>query len=171
MKQSIRYIDEHEIREKKILLRVDFNVSFNMQHKIANDERIRQTIPTIEHLLKNNNMLILLSHLGRPQGRDENFSLKTVARDLQSYLPHTRVVLVPDLAQLQKLLSGNIDNKHLFLLENIRFFTGEDENDQVFSKQLQKHLKNAQRRDWQNQQTKRGMMSCIYNGKPSSRKN
>lgn len=136
MKQSIRYIDEHEIREKKILLRVDFNVSFNTKHKIANDERIRQTIPTIEYLLKHNNTLILLSHLGRPSGREEKYSLKAVAHDLQTYLPHTRVVLVPDLDQLKKLVSGKPDSKHLFLLENIRFFTGEDENDPSFSQQL-----------------------------------
>lgn len=132
----IRFIDEHPFSEKKVLLRVDFNVSLNARHKIANDERIRQTIPTIEHLLNNSNTLILLSHLGRPKGTDPEFSLKPVAKDLQAYLPKTQVILVNSLPQLKKLTAGKPTNKHLFLLENIRFFPGEDANDVVFSKDL-----------------------------------
>lgn len=132
----IKYIDDHEITNKKVLLRVDFNVSFNTKHTIANDERIRQTIPTIEYLLKEKNTLILLSHLGRPEGIDATYSLKPIAKDLQTYLPDTRVVLVPTIEQLKKLLSGKTDSKHLYLLENIRFFKGEDENEKEFAKEL-----------------------------------
>jgi 3-phosphoglycerate kinase len=132
----IRFIDERPFSQKKVLLRVDFNVSFNTRHNIANDERIRQTIPTIEALLHGTNTLILLSHLGRPKGTDPAFSLKPVAKDLQTYLPKTQVMLVSSLSQLKKLTAGKPSNKHLFLLENIRFFPGEDTNDETLAKDL-----------------------------------
>jgi phosphoglycerate kinase len=132
----IKYIDEHPLHNKRVLLRVDFNVSFNAKHKIANDERIRQTIPTIELLLKQHNTVIMLSHLGRPKGVDPALSLKPIAKDLQTYLPETRVVLVSSLDQLKKLDLHQPSSKHLFLLENIRFFDGEDENDPTLSREL-----------------------------------
>lgn len=132
----IKYIDEHKIKDKRVLLRVDFNVSLNTKHKIANDERIRSTVSTIEYLLKEKNTLILLSHLGRPKGRDESLSLRPVARDLQTYLPHHSVMLVPTIEQLKSLLAGKNTSKQVFLLENIRFFPGEDADDEAFAKEL-----------------------------------
>jgi phosphoglycerate kinase len=131
----IHSIDQYEIKDKKVLLRVDFNVSLNEKHKIANDERIRQTIPTIEYLLKKNNTLIILSHLGRPQGRDEALSLEPIAKDLATYLPHNKILLLPDIASLKVELEKKVEHT-VYILENIRFFPGEDENDEGFAKEL-----------------------------------
>ena len=137
MTDTIQYIDGVAISNKRVLLRVDFNVSLNPDFTIANDARIAQSLPTIEYLLKNGNRLILVSHLGRPKGIDAALSLKPVADKLQQYLPRQKILLVKD------FLNGN--NKNIFddqtssqvlLLENSRFYPGEKSNDPEFSKSL-----------------------------------
>ncbi len=131
----MKYIDELDIQNKRVLLRVDFNVSLNPDHSIANDERIRQTIPTITYLSKNNNQLIIVSHLGRPEKRDPEFSLRKVAADLASLLPRNSVVLVDDFLT-QKDIFLTQQASQILLLENIRFYPGEEENDPDFSHEL-----------------------------------
>jgi phosphoglycerate kinase len=83
---KINYIDDVEIKNKRVLLRVDFNVSLNPNSTIADDARIQQALPTIEYLLKNHNRLIIVSHLDRPKFRDPKLSLKPVVKRLQEYL-------------------------------------------------------------------------------------
>src|SRR5579862_5655436 len=83
----IKFVDEVTLSHKTILLRVDFNVSLNPNHSIADDARIKQSLPTIELLLKNNNKLILIAHLGEPEKRNPGDSLKPIAQSLASYLP------------------------------------------------------------------------------------
>src|ERR1700722_16765605 len=92
----MKFVDEVTITNKTILLRVDFNISLNPNHSIADDARIKQSLPTIEHLLKEHNKLILLAHLGEPEKRNSNDSLKPVEKRLQEYLPHNKIVLVND---------------------------------------------------------------------------
>lgn len=135
---NIRYIDHEHIENKRVLLRVDFDVSLNADATIANDLRIAQNIPTIEKLLQNNNRLICVAKLGRPKVgvRDPLLSMNIVADRLREYVPHAKVTVVGDFQS---------DNKHVFeaqqpneilLLENIRFYQGEKENDAEFAKQL-----------------------------------
>src|SRR5579872_5639901 len=90
----MKYIDEADITHKTVLLRVDFNVSLNPNHSIADDARIKQSLPTIEYLLKHNNKLILIAHLGEPEKRNPNDSLKPVAKRLAEYLPHNKIIMV-----------------------------------------------------------------------------
>src|ERR1700691_327584 len=131
----MKFIDEVTITNKKILLRVDFNVSLNPNHSIADDARIKQSLPTIEYLLKENNKLILIAHLGEPEKRDPSFSLTPVAKQLQEYLPNNKVVLVDDFTTASEQLS-NQSAGEIMLLENIRFYPGEQTNDPAFAKQL-----------------------------------
>ncbi len=128
--KKITYIDEVNIKNKKILLRVDFNVSLNPDHSIANDERIHQSLPTINHLLKNNNQLILISHLGRPKGIDKNFSLKIVVDKLKEYLKKFKIELVENLDDVKQ------KNSQIIVLENIRFFPEEKNYSTLFAKKL-----------------------------------
>ena len=128
--KAIQYIDEVEIKNKRVLLRVDFNVSLNPNATIADDARIRQSLPTINRLLENNNTLILISHLGRPKGIDKKYTLKPVAKRLQEYLGQ-KVTLVdhfetPDF----------IKEKGVYMLENIRFFPKEKDFSTLFAKKL-----------------------------------
>jgi len=132
----MKYIDQVDIRDKKVLLRVDYNVSLDKKHHIANDERIRQSLPTINYLLKRNNTLILISHLGRPHGADHALSLKPIAEDLQKLLPAHKVIFVADLDNLQIEITRTGNLNRIFLLENIRFFKGEDANSMDLAKKL-----------------------------------
>lgn len=136
--KMIKYIDEVEITNKKVLVRVDYNVSFKKDGSINDDTRIQNSLSTLEHLLKQGNTLILMSHLGKPKGRDVHFSLAPVAKRLQEYMPQYEVVLVDDFISNppQMAAPDSSDRKQLFLLENTRFYDGEKKNDPSFSKQL-----------------------------------
>ncbi|MBI4080872.1 MAG: phosphoglycerate kinase [Candidatus Levybacteria bacterium] len=129
------FVDEVSIREKRILLRVDFNVSLTPNRAIADDMRIRQSLPTIQHLLRNGNRLILISHLDRPEGFDPKLSLQPVRDRLQQYLPQYPIHLVADFTKDKNLLTTQ-KPEDIVLLENIRFYAGEVQNDPNFAKQL-----------------------------------
>jgi phosphoglycerate kinase len=128
--KKITYIDEVLIKNKTILLRVDFNVSLNPDHSIANDARIIQALPTINYLLKNNKRLILISHLGRPKGFDENLSLKVVVERLKEYLKDVSISLAKNLAEAKE------KKDQIIVLENIRFFPEEKNYSTLFAKKL-----------------------------------
>lgn len=133
----MKYIDQVELAHKKILVRVDFNVSLNPNHAIADDARIKQSIPTLEYLLKHQNKLILMAHLGEPEKRNAADSLARVAKRLQQYLPHYKVVLVDDfMNDAHRIVEQKQDE--VILLENIRFYPGEQANDKTFAEELAK---------------------------------
>ncbi len=128
---KVTYIDEVDIKNKAVLLRVDFNVSLNKSFAISDDVRIRQVIPTINHLLKNGNRLIVVSHLGRPKGViDPKYSLSKVVTRLKEYFPKEEIVLckTPDDVKRSK--------KKFIVLENIRFFPKEKDYSTLFAKEL-----------------------------------
>lgn len=127
---NIKLLSQNKIENKRVLLRVDFNVPLTENLEIADDVRIVKSIPTIQLLLKNNNKVILVSHLGRPKGRDTKLSLKPIADYLTKVFPQNTVPLVKDF-QIPTQQSSDI-----ILLENIRFYEGEDKNDEAFAKEL-----------------------------------
>ena len=94
-KQTLRDFD---LKGKKVLLRVDFNVPLNSNLQITNDKRIRETIPTINYLIEQCAKIIIVSHLGRPEGTVKpEFSLKPVAERLRELLKRP-VILTNDVA-------------------------------------------------------------------------
>lgn len=135
MKKNIK--DVKDLKNKKVFVTCDFNISLN-NGKIANDTRIREAIPTIKYLLSQNCKIILASHLGRPNGHDLKYTLSPVAERIESIL-HKKVELVDKfwendaLEKIDKIPSGDI-----ILLENIRFFKGEKQNDNKFARNLSK---------------------------------
>ena len=113
--KRIKYIDEFKIENKRVLLRVDFNVSLSQDSlSIANDARIEQALPTIKYLLKSRNTLILISHLGRPKNHDPKFSLKIVVKNLQKKLPNYKVILIDDFTDLRSQEKINNAKKMTF---------------------------------------------------------
>lgn len=132
---SIVYIDQVEIRNKRVLMRVDFNVSLTKHRTIEDDVRIQQAIPTLRHLLEHNNKLIIVSHLGRPKERDPKYSLDVVAKKLHAYLPHYTITVVPDFLTDRSAIENQGEHE-IILLENIRFYPEEKKNDEEFTKQL-----------------------------------
>jgi phosphoglycerate kinase len=136
-KKTIKDLDDAQVRGKRALVRVDFNVPLDDQGRITDDTRIRASLPTIELLLDRQCRPVILSHLGRPKGKPEaKYSLQPVARRLQE-LTGCNVVFVEstDSDEAYKA-SHNLKNGDLLLLENTRFLGGEEKNDQRLSRSL-----------------------------------
>lgn len=125
------------VTNKRVLVRVDFNVSLALDNTIANDKRIRESLPTIEYLASHGATVVLLSHLGRPKGEpNASFSLSGVSRRLSALLGKPVLFmedyLSPDApAEIAAMPAGSI-----VLCENIRFHAGEEQNDTEFARKL-----------------------------------
>jgi phosphoglycerate kinase len=136
MMRSILEFDDLNYHGKKVLMRVDFNVSIE-NGVIGEDYRIRMAIPTIEYLTKRGAKLILMSHLGRPTGLDKKYSLQPVARWLSEILPLNNVNFANDcVGNIAQKEIENMDKGDVLLLENLRFHEAEELNDSEFSYQL-----------------------------------
>jgi phosphoglycerate kinase len=135
-KGKITYIDEAAITGKRVFLRVDFDVSLNANYTISDDIRIKHKLPTIKLLLKNNNRIICCSKLGRPKKRTPELSMQVVVDRLQSYLPDVKVRLIEDFLAEPKKTFTNQTAKEILVLENIRFYPEEKNNDPQFAKYL-----------------------------------
>jgi phosphoglycerate kinase len=126
---------------KKVLMRVDFNVPLDKEGKIEDDSRITASLPSIRHVLDQGGALILMSHLGRPKGKkDPAFSLAPCAKRLSDLLDQP-VIMAPDCIgpEVQKLAS-ELKPGQVMLLENLRFYP-EEENPEInpaFAEQLAK---------------------------------
>ncbi len=133
---SIKFIDDYKIKNKQILLKVDFNVALNTDFSIFDDSKIKQTLPTINYLLQNNNRLIILSHLSHRPKRGKNYSLLKIVKRLKKYFPKHDISLVNDFLTCDKKIFTNQDDNNIIVLENIRFYSQELQNDIDFSQEL-----------------------------------
>ena len=132
-KQTIRDID---LTGKTVLLRADYNVPIE-DGKITDDYRIKQSLPTIEYLLKQDVKLIICSHLGRPKGPDDaSCSLFPVAKRLQQLIDKPVEFAVDCVGPLAEKAVASLRNGQILLLENLRFYPEEEANDDNFAKQL-----------------------------------
>ena len=132
-KLSFREVDP---KGKRVLLRVDFNVPLE-DGEIADDTRIRASLPTIEDLMRRGGRLIIASHLGRPKGRrDPAFSLAPVAQRLGELMDVTVHFPGQTVGPEVEKAAGALRGKEILLLENVRFFPGETANDPGFAQQL-----------------------------------
>ena len=128
-----------KLEDKKVLMRVDFNVPLDSRGEVADDTRIKASLPSIEYVLNHGAALILMSHLGRPKGKPaKEFSLAPCARRLGELLGKP-VTLAPDCvgAEVERLVS-QLKPGGVLLLENLRFHLGEEhpEDDPAFVQQL-----------------------------------
>lgn len=129
--------DLSDLKAKKVMVRVDFNVPLDEKQTITDTARIDASLPTIQYLVGKGARVILMSHLGRPKGKvNPKFSLKPVAESLSGKIGQ-EVALAPDCtgAEVQKLVDGMQDGQ-VVLLENVRFHAEEERNDPEFAKQL-----------------------------------
>ncbi|MCS6988746.1 MAG: phosphoglycerate kinase [Chloroherpetonaceae bacterium] len=132
-KKTIRDI---AVAGKRVLMRVDFNVPLDKQKNIEDDTRIRESLPTIQHVVAQGGKLILMSHLGRPKGKSPEFSLEPVAKRLSELLGKP-VKFAPDCIGKEAEDAVNaLQNGDVLLLENVRFYKEEEANDPEFAKKL-----------------------------------
>jgi phosphoglycerate kinase len=130
-------IDEVDLKNKRVLVRVDFNVPLDEKLNVTNDIRIVESLPTIKKIISSDGKTILMSHLGRPKGeRKPEFSLKPAAERLSKLLGK-EVKLAPDCigAETEKMVN-EMKPGDVVLLENLRFHKQEEKNDPDFAKQL-----------------------------------
>ncbi|HTL48458.1 MAG TPA: phosphoglycerate kinase [Verrucomicrobiae bacterium] len=134
---KIKSIQEMDIKNKRVLIRVDYNVPMDEQGKITDDIRVSKSLDTIHYCTKQNARVILMSHLGRPKGApDAKFSLKPVAQHLSGLLGK-QVLMLPDCvgpeveSKVAAMKPGDVA-----MLENLRFHKEEEKNDPEFSRKL-----------------------------------
>ncbi|MDA8140672.1 MAG: phosphoglycerate kinase [Desulfobacteraceae bacterium] len=129
-------IEDITVKNKRVLMRVDFNVPVKAG-KVTNDKRIREALPTIRHILKNEGKLILMSHLGRPKGEKKSeFSLQPCVETLSKHLGQP-VAFAPDcIGDAASAAVDALKPGQALILENLRFYKAEEKNDPDFSKQL-----------------------------------
>jgi phosphoglycerate kinase len=136
----MRSIDEVDVRGRRVLVRVDFNVPLALDAqggpRVADDTRIAAALPTIEELRGRGARLVLVSHLGRPKGRDERLSMAPVATRLRE-LTGAPVTMAPAVVGEEvRALSESLRDGEMLLLENVRFEEGETRNDPELARAL-----------------------------------
>ena len=133
-KKTVRDID---IKDKKVLVRCDFNVPYNSDRVITDNRRIVAALPTIKYLLENNASVILCSHLGRPKGEVKpEFSLNIVADELTRLLGQEVKLAGDVVGESAQKLAAEMKNGEVILLENVRYEPGEEKNDPELSKKF-----------------------------------
>jgi phosphoglycerate kinase len=132
-KKTLRDVD---LKGKRVLVRVDFNVPMDELGNIEDDTRIRASLPTIEYLLDAKAKIILMSHLGRPKGRDERFSLMPVAKRLSRYINREVKMLSDCVGEEVEREVYNMKEGEVILLENLRFHEGESKGNEDFARAL-----------------------------------
>ncbi|MEM3445243.1 MAG: phosphoglycerate kinase [Thermoplasmata archaeon] len=133
-KKTIRDVD---VRGKRVLVRVDFNVPIDKNTlEVKDDTRIREALPTIKYLVEHGARTILVSHLGRPKGKDPNLKMDNVAKKLQELLGKPVMKLDDTVGDSVKEAIAKMKEGDVCLLENVRFYPEEEKNDPEFSKKL-----------------------------------
>ncbi|MFZ0699325.1 MAG: phosphoglycerate kinase [Thermoplasmata archaeon] len=132
-----RGIQTASLRGRRVLVRVDFNVPQETNGQVADDRRIQEALPTLNHLRASGARTILMSHLGRPEGRhDPRFTLRPVVHRLSTLLGQP-VPLAADIIGIQAIEgAARLANGEFLMLENLRFHPGEEANDPTFAAAL-----------------------------------
>lgn len=130
-------INTFNFKDKKALIRVDFNVPLNESFEVTDFTRINAAIPTIEKVLKTGGSVILMSHLGRPKGEvQDKFSLKHIVGSLGDKLGVPVKFATNCIGETAQSAANELQNGEVLLLENLRFYSEETNGDASFAKQL-----------------------------------
>ena len=131
------FIEDLDLRGKKVLVRVDFNVPLNKELEITDDTRIKAALPTIKYLISRHAKVILMSHLGRPKGKVvEKLRLDPIARRVSELLKQNVKKANNCIGKEAEKVVSNMQKGEVVLLENLRFHPEEEKNNPEFSKAL-----------------------------------
>jgi phosphoglycerate kinase len=134
---AIKTISDLDIDGRRLFVRVDFNVPLTPAGGVADDTRIRESLPTIKYAIDKGARVILASHLGRPQGKvDKKYSLEPVAARLAELLGADVALTDEPVGDGARKVVGDLKSGAVALLENLRFVPGEEANDETFSRAL-----------------------------------
>lgn len=130
-------IEDIDVKGKKVIVRVDFNVPLDADRKITDDKRIVGALPTIKYLVEKGAKTILVSHLGRPKaGPEEKYSMKPTAVRLSELLGQEVVMAADVIGEDAKAKAAALKDGQVLMLENVRFHKEEEKNDPAFAKEL-----------------------------------
>ena len=133
-----RTIKDIPIDRKTVLVRADYNVPLNKKGEISDDLRIRASLPTISYLLKHSAKVVIMSHLGRPEGRDASQSLEPIAVRLSELLQKPVIFVEDCIGDKVVQAVKKAPNGSVILLENLRYYPEEEANDEVFAEKIAK---------------------------------
>ncbi len=134
---AIKYIDQLDLKGKSVVIRVDYNVPYDKEMNITDDTRITATLPTLKYCFENGAKIILISHLGRPDGKVvPRMSLKPVAKRLSVLIGKDVKFIEDPISEKSREQIKKIKTGEIALLENIRFYPEEEKNDMEFGKKL-----------------------------------
>ena len=129
-------INEKYLNNKKILLRLDLNVPLE-RDKITDTTRIDKILPTLNFLIKEKAKIIILSHVGRPKGKtNKELSLEPICTELQNKLKKKVKLITENIKEIKSKNFLSDYNEDVFVLENIRFYSEEEQNDNKFAEYL-----------------------------------
>ena len=132
----MKSIDQYSFKGKKVIIRVDFNVPLNSQKKVTDNSRIEAAKSTILKIINDGGSCILMSHLGRPKGEDQNFSLKHLVDEIEKTLGLNVMFVSQSVGETASKAANKIKPKEVLLLENLRFHLEESIGDENFAKKL-----------------------------------
>ncbi len=132
----MKEIKNFNIKGKKAIIRVDFNVPLNDSFQVSDDTRIRAALPTINLILSKGGSVILMSHLGRPKSNEEAFSLKHIIPTLNALLGQEVQFANDCIGEEALKLASNLKPGQVLLLENLRYYKEEEKGDVDFAKKL-----------------------------------
>jgi len=133
----MKYIDQIDLKDKRVFLRVDFNVPMDKSGNVIDDTRVRAHVPTISYAMEKGAKLIIGSHLGRPKGkRVEELSLKPIVKILSGLLKKYVIFVDDCVGEKAAKTVNNMKGGDIVLLENLRFYPGEDKNEPEFARKL-----------------------------------
>ena len=136
----MKTINDFNFKDKKALVRVDFNVPQSADLKVTDNTRIQAVKPTIDKILNDGGSVILMTHLGRPKGKfSEQFSLKNIVPEIEEVLGKTVKFCKDCLGEDAENMTANLQPGEILLLENLRFYEQEEAGDKEFAEKLSKY--------------------------------
>ena len=134
---KLKTLHDLDPKGKRVLLRVDFNVPIDDNGDVTDDTRIREAVPTIKHLVERGARVIVMSHMGRPKGKVmDDLRLDKVARKLSDIIAMPVKKVHECIGEGVKYMVGTMKDGEILVLENTRFYHGEEMNDREFTSQI-----------------------------------
>ena len=136
----MKTVNDFNFKDKKALVRVDFNVPQSADLKVTDNTRIQAVKPTIDKILKDGGSVILMTHLGRPKGKvTEEFSLKNIVGEIETVLGRTVKFCADCIGNEATEMTSELQPGEILLLENLRFYNEEEKGDKEFAEKLSKY--------------------------------
>ena len=136
----MKTVNDFNFKDKKALVRVDFNVPQSADLKVTDNTRIQAVKPTVDKILNDGGSVILMTHLGRPKGKvNEEFSLKNIVTEIESVLGREVKFCADCIGKEATDMTANLQPGEILLLENLRFYNEEESGDRDFAEKLSKY--------------------------------